>query len=217
MAEFLYPCHRLFMNLADCYEVLGLSAGASFHDIKFSYRQLARRYHPDVSSGDKRAKDKFIEITAAYKCLLHALTDVTTGQHPGYSPSTTTEPPPPVPPPPTQPRKSVQIQLDPQLSPLEVQLKVNAYQQLRQLLKMQRFPRAIALIEGLARRLPQDSEVTQWQAIVYQQWGRYLIRHHQPNKARLYLQKALRTDPHNRSLWAEVEQDFRDLERSFLT
>lgn len=203
------------MNLVDCYRVLGLSAEASFSDIKTSYRQLARRYHPDVSAGDQQAKDKFIEITAAYKFLLNALTEATTG-HPGYLSS-----PPlrrPIEQPPagarTKPRKPVKLQLDPQLSSLETQLKVSSYQQLQALLRNQRFPRAIALIEGLARRLPRDSEVTQWQAIVYQQWARYLIRDRQPDKARLYLQKALRTDPHNRSLWAEVEKDFRTLEQN---
>uniref|UniRef100_A0A832GYN5 J domain-containing protein n=1 Tax=Oscillatoriales cyanobacterium SpSt-402 TaxID=2282168 RepID=A0A832GYN5_9CYAN len=203
------------MNLVDCYRVLGLPSGASFHDIKASYRQLARRYHPDVSSGDQRAKDKFIEITAAYKFLLNALADSALGQRPDYpakpqsssqqatSPKVSRE---------TR-RQPVQLQVNPNLSPLEQQLKVSSYQQLQQLLKGQRFPRAIALIEALARRLPQDSEICQWQAIVYQQWGRHLIQEHQPEKARLYLKKALRTDPHNRALWAEVEKDFRCLEQ----
>jgi curved DNA-binding protein CbpA len=204
------------MNLVDCYRVLGLSSEASFGDIKTSYRQLARRYHPDVSAGDQRAKDKFIEITAAYKFLLNSLTDATTGQHPGYAkPKPAPRRSSPSQAPVSKPRKAVQLQLDPRLSPLEAQLKVSSYQQLQQLLKTQRFPRAIALVEGLARRLPQDLEVTQWQAIVYQQWGRHLLRDRQPDKARLYLQKALRTDPHNRSLWAEVEKDFRALEQNF--
>jgi tetratricopeptide (TPR) repeat protein len=203
------------MNLADCYQVLGLSSAATFQDVKSSYRQLARRYHPDVSSGDQRAKDKFIEITAAYKFLLNALAEATTGQHPGYASTSRERRPAPAPPPEKSLRKPVQLQLDPKLSRVEAQLKVGCYQQLQELLKAQRFPRAIALIEGLARRLPQDLEVMQWQAIVYQQWGRYLIRDRQPDKARLYLQKALRTDPHNRSLWAEVEKDFRCLEQSF--
>ncbi|MDX2228576.1 MAG: J domain-containing protein [Leptolyngbyaceae cyanobacterium bins.349] len=203
------------MNLVDCYQVLGLSAEASFNDIKASYRQLARRYHPDVSAGDQRAKDKFIEITAAYKFLLNALTDSATGHHPGYTNPPVQRSHPPARAVTEAPSRRVQIQLDPRLSPLESQLKVNSYEQLQQLLKSQRFPRAIALIEGLARRLPQDLEVTQWQAIVYQRWARYLIRERQFDKARLYLQKALRTDPHNRSLWAEVEKDFRTLEQCF--
>ncbi len=203
------------MNLVDCYRVLGLPSGASFRDIKASYRQLARRYHPDVSSGDQRAKDKFIEITAAYKFLLNTLADSALGQRPDYvhkspmssqqaTPSKAAQ---------ERARQPVQLQINPDLSPLEQQLKASSYQQLQQLLRGQRFPRAIALIEGLARRLPHDPEVIQWQAIVYQRWGRHCIQEHQPDKARLYLKKALRTDPHNRALWAEVEKDFRCLEQ----
>lgn len=212
------------MNLADCYRLLGLSSGASFQDIKASYRLLARRYHPDVSVGDQAAKDKFIEVTAAYKHLLNALTNSTsenslderatshrsgsTTRRTATAQASTTQ---------TTPgktkRKAVQIQANPNLSPLEYQLKVSSYKQLQALLKEQRFPRAIALVEGLARRLPQDFEITQWQAIVYQQWGRQLICDRQPDKARIYLKKALQTDPYNRSLWAEVEKDFRKIEQ----
>lgn len=213
------------MKLADCYRVLGLSSGASFQDIKASYRQLARRYHPDVSLGDQTAKDKFIEVTAAYKYLLHSLETATnkgyselgiashrataaTRQNPSAKTSKAQTADRPS-------RKTVQIQVNPDLSPLEYQLKLNSYKQLQHLLKEQRFPRAIALIEGLANRLPQDPEITQWQAIAYQQWGRHLIQDRQFDKARVYLKKALQTDPYNRSLWAEVEKDFRNIEQYF--
>lgn len=204
------------MNLAECYRVLGLKAGASFEQIKASYRRLARQYHPDVNPGDHRAKEKFIEVTAAYKFLLANVTDSAASA--------------PVRPP-TSPTKTVIRKTSPQserprthssatvdlnhLSPIEQQLKTSSYEQLQQFLKTRRFPRAIALVEGLAQRLPHDPEVVQWQAIVYQQWGRHLIQEHQLDKARLYLKKALRTDPHNRSLWAEVEKDFRSLEQLF--
>ena len=90
----------------------------------------------------------------------------------------------------------------------EETLKRDTYNQLKTLLKQQKFPRAIALIEGLAHRMPQDSEIVQWQAIVYQRWGRQLIQEGQTHKARIYLKKALRTDPDNRSLWREVNRDF---------
>ncbi len=90
----------------------------------------------------------------------------------------------------------------------EESLKQEAYQQLKELLKQQKYPRAIALVEGLAHRMPADLEITQWQAIVYQRWGRRLIYEGQPNKARIYLKKALRTDPSNQSLWSEVNRDF---------
>jgi hypothetical protein len=80
-------------------------------------------------------------------------------------------------------------------------------------LRLKRFAKATALIEGLAQRLPNDTEVRQWQAITYQCWGRQLISDRKPDKARALLKKALHTDPHNRSLWSEVERDFRRLDR----
>lgn len=204
------------MNVADCYRVLELRSGASLEDIKFAYRRLARQFHPDMSAGDQRSHDKFIEITAAYKLLLGKINGSRVEPWPS-SPSTSSARS-------SRPvsekdvkavRKAVQIQTDPNLSTLDNELKRTSYHQLQQLLRNQRFPRAIALVEGLARRLPQDLEVTQWQAIVYQQWGRQLVRDRQPDKAKLYLKKALQTDPHNRSLWAEVEKDFRSIEGHF--
>ena len=200
------------MNLAECYRILGLESGASFDAIKASYRRLARRYHPDVNPGNQHAKDKFIELTEAYRLLLSAITSTQPEPHPQATG---------VPPQPSTASSSTRItRKQPplqfvNLSPLEQQLKTNSYQQLQQMLKEQRFPRAIALIEGLAKRIPQDPEVKQWQAIAYQRWGRQLIQERQLDKARIYLKKALRTDPHNRSLWAEVERDFRYMERLF--
>mgnify|MGYP006246892155 FL=1 len=100
-------------------------------------------------------------------------------------------------------------------SELEKQLKQNYYLQLKHLLKYQRYPRAIALVEGLAQRMPQDWEVRQWQAIAYQRWARHLISERKLDKARNYLKKALKTDPQNRDLSAEVEHDFRQLEKIY--
>ncbi len=197
------------MNSAECYRLLGLSGGASFEEVKSAYRGLARKYHPDVSSGDQGAKDKFIEVTTAYKWLLSSLPQEMSQRQPkatppsGYRASTSK----------ASGKQAVQVQVNPSLSPLEQQLKASSYQQLQQFLRTQKFPRAIALVESLAQRMSRDPEVIQWQAIVYQQWGRFLIRDHQIDKARIYLRKALQTDPHNRSLWAEVEKDFRDIEQ----
>lgn len=203
------------MNLAECYRILGLESGASFDAIKAAYRRLARRYHPDVNPGNQQSKDKFIELTEAYRQVLSAIgsADSTQANHPP-SKAEKTAPTTGVAGQTRITRKQPPLQFT-NLSPLEQQLKANSYQQLQQMLKEQRFPRAIALIEGLARRIPQDSEVKQWQAIAYQRWGRQLIQERQFDKARIYLKKALRTDPHNRSLWAEVERDFRYMEQLF--
>lgn len=52
----------------DLYETLGVSRSASEVDIKKSYRQLARKYHPDVNK-EKGAEDKFKKIQRAYEIL----------------------------------------------------------------------------------------------------------------------------------------------------
>jgi tetratricopeptide (TPR) repeat protein len=206
------------MNLADCYRLLGLIDGASTAQVKASYRRLARRYHPDVN-GDEFAHEKFIQLTEAYKYLLSVViseSDRISAPSQKYSaasqsnPHTEAKHPPPV----TKViRKQPPVQYQPPLSDIEKQLKWGSYEQLQQLLKDRRFARAIALVEGLAQRLPQDPEVRQWQAIAYSSWGRHLVNERQLDKARIYLKKALRTDPHNRSLWAEVERDFRRMEQ----
>ncbi len=205
------------MNLADCYRALGLRSGASFEDVKSSYRRLARQYHPDTNPDNQQANEKVIGVTAAYQFLLESIaagegenTAAPSVQSTATSTTGTQTPPK------TKvkvTRKEPKIQFNPDLSPLERQLKEESYSQLQQLLKEQRFPRAIALVEGLADRLPKDPEVNQWKAIAYQRWGKQLVEQRQVDKARVYLKKALKTDPHNRSLWAEVEKEFRRIEK----
>lgn len=208
------------MDIADYYRQLGLRSGASLSQVKASYRQLARQYHPDVNPGNEQAKNKFIAITEAYKFLVNIAPPDVAESKVGNST---------VPPTSTPQTRGVKAQpqavkvtrkerpdrLSADLSAAEQKLKQDAYIELQQLLKYQRFPRAIALIEGLAQRIPEDLEVRQWQAIAYQRWGRHLIGERQVDKARIYLKKAVKTDPHNRALWAEVERDFRRLEQIY--
>lgn len=49
------------------YDILGLSSDCSLDDIKNSYRQLCKIYHPDRNPDDK---NKFIEIKKAYDTLV---------------------------------------------------------------------------------------------------------------------------------------------------
>ena len=57
------------MNKRDYYEVLGVSPSASEAELKKAYRALAKKYHPDVTKGDKAAEEKFKEISEAYDVL----------------------------------------------------------------------------------------------------------------------------------------------------
>jgi len=90
-------------------------------------------------------------------------------------------------------------------------LKVNSYQQLREFFRGQRFPRAVALVEGLVHRFPEDPEVRQWHAITYSRWGHDLLSHGNLAKAEVCLKKAHRVDPHNQSLRQALQKDFQRL------
>ncbi|MFB2768264.1 DnaJ domain-containing protein [Pelatocladus sp. BLCC-F211] len=201
------------MDLGDCYRLLGLRSGASFADIKASYRRLAQQYHPDINPDDNKAKDKFIALTEAYRLLLQVVAPQEIAPQPPQT-VTVTHPKPTV----TETSTTLKTKpttQPPQMSEVEQQLKWQTYEQLQIFLKERRFPQAIALAEALAARLPQDPEVRQWQAIAYQVWGRVLIKQNQLPKAKIYLKKALKTDPHNKALWDEVQRDFQKLEQIF--
>ena len=53
----------------DYYEVLGVDKNADDATIKKAYRQLAKKYHPDMNHGDADAEKKFKEASEAYAVL----------------------------------------------------------------------------------------------------------------------------------------------------
>ena len=53
----------------DYYKTLGVGKNASEAEIKKAYRKLARQYHPDRNAGDKKAEERFKEISQAYDVL----------------------------------------------------------------------------------------------------------------------------------------------------
>lgn len=54
---------------ADPYQTLGVERTASHEDISKAYRDLARKYHPDLNPDDETAKKKFQEIQSAFDIL----------------------------------------------------------------------------------------------------------------------------------------------------
>jgi len=56
-------------NFRNYYQILGVDRNASLAEIKRAYRQLARRYHPDLNPGDKTAEERFKLISEAYQVL----------------------------------------------------------------------------------------------------------------------------------------------------
>ncbi|TAE60440.1 MAG: molecular chaperone DnaJ [Nostocales cyanobacterium] len=207
------------MDIGDCYRLLGLRSGASFAEVKASYRRLVQQYHPDINP-DEKSKEKFIALTEAYKLLQTVAppeeitakpkavklntnaTSVTFEEFNTQINDTKVT---------TKVTSTTVMPDPPSIEDIEQRLKWKTYEQLQRFLQDKKFPQAIALVEALAARLPEDIEVRQWQAISYQIWGRALIAQKQLPKARIYLKKALKTDPHNKALLNEIQQDFQQL------
>ena len=53
----------------DYYKALGVPKTATAAEIKKSYRELARKWHPDANKGSTQAEERFKEITEAYNVL----------------------------------------------------------------------------------------------------------------------------------------------------
>ena len=53
----------------DPYTVLGVKRNASQDDIQKAYRRLAKKFHPDLNPGNKKAEEQFKDVSAAYDLL----------------------------------------------------------------------------------------------------------------------------------------------------
>jgi tetratricopeptide (TPR) repeat protein len=230
------------MDIIECYRLLQLTSAASQEEIKAAYRRLARQLHPDVNA-DHQAQEQFIRVTEAYKVLIKIAASrpvaapfstptaqpapqaapkvkISVERPESAPPKPSPQSPPPVPDAPAsvQPPASIPIaqpSVTDALSVAEQKLKSDTHRQLADLMKRRSLPRAIATVEALQARLPNDPEIRQWQALIYQRWGRQLIEERKLNQAKAYLKKALKTDPHNKALWTEVEQDFKRIENTY--
>ncbi len=183
--------------------MLGISHSASLDDLKTAYRLLARKSHPDLNPGDRDAHQRFITIDRAYRVLLETIGSEST-QSSASNPSVTVK---------VTRKSSSPPASTPPLSKEDTELKSKSIALIYSLLKQQEFLKAIGLVEGLVRKLPEDLQVCQCQGIVYARFGQQLIARRELNKARIYLKKALKSDPHNHQLWQEVNRAFDRIER----
>ena len=60
------------MDIYKYYETLCISKNSTIDEVKYAYKKMCLKYHPDkcVSGNEEFHKDKFIEITNAYKKIL---------------------------------------------------------------------------------------------------------------------------------------------------
>lgn len=49
--------------------ILGVPDEADIKEIRRAYRELAKKYHPDINPNDKSLSEKFILITEAFEIL----------------------------------------------------------------------------------------------------------------------------------------------------
>src|ERR1700752_1453939 len=53
----------------DYYALLGIKKTATADEVRKAFRKLARKHHPDVNPGDKKAEERFKEISEANDVL----------------------------------------------------------------------------------------------------------------------------------------------------
>ena len=68
------------MTAAECMRILGLSESASADEIKRAYRRLALELHPDRNRDDAAARQRFAEVSTAYRILMAAARAVRDGK-----------------------------------------------------------------------------------------------------------------------------------------
>src|SRR5471030_471271 len=55
--------------MKDPYTVLGVAKTSTAYELKKAYRKLANKLHPDHNPGDKKAEERFKEVSGAFEIL----------------------------------------------------------------------------------------------------------------------------------------------------
>ncbi len=191
----------------DYYQVLGLTPEADTTQIKQAFRRLARRYHPDVAGPGSLTR--FQRISEAY----HVLRDPASRQRfdlqwqaqraPQRNPQRSQ-------------RQSTPHHQDPQVvvnrrysweREGQQQVIERSVKEIKRILRSQLYTQAMSQAEALARQFPRSQEASHILALCYYRLGSTLLIEGDPQQARIYLNKALETEPHNRELAFEVRRD----------
>lgn len=73
------------MRLSEAYSILEISENTSPADVKKKYKELSKKYHPDVNK-DPGAEDKFKKINEAYSRIQKGEDDIEQGSMSGFDP-----------------------------------------------------------------------------------------------------------------------------------
>lgn len=190
------------ITLEESYKLFGLQPSASIEEIKTIYRQMAKEIHPDLNPDDPTARDRFSTLNQAYQRLISARpidpqqdVDVSEGGE-------------------RSERVRVNYVVDPPLSPPDLKLKQEVFENLEKLIRQENFEKAVSVIDLLARVVPDRPEISKKQSEIYFKYAQDLVnRRTRLNLARTYLKASLKLDPHSQQRWQAVERQFNRIER----
>jgi DnaJ domain len=193
------------ITLEESHTLFGLQPSASIEEIKTIYRQMAKEIHPDLNPDDPTARDRFYRLNQAYQLLISARaidTPLGVGASAGEDRSERGE------------RVRVTYVVDPPLSPQDLQLKQEIFENLEKLTRQENFEQAVSVIDLLARVVPDRQEISNKQSEIYFKYAQDLVnRRTRLNLARTYLKASLKLDPHSQQRWQAVERQFNRIER----
>jgi DnaJ domain len=201
------------ITIEKSYALFGLNPSASVAEIKTIYRQMAKEIHPDLNPDDPTARNRFYTLNQAYQLLLSARSvndridlDASTEVDGRDC---------------WRRRQAVRVDavrvnyvVDPPLSPQDLQLKQEVFENLEKLIRQENFAKAVSVIDLLVRVVPGRPEILKKQSEIYFKYAQDLVnRRTQLTLARTYLKASLKIDPHNQQRWQAVDRQFNRIER----
>jgi tetratricopeptide (TPR) repeat protein len=178
------------MDLETARALLGLPSTFDAGLVKRHYRQRAKVCHPDLCPNDTAATEKFQALSLAYACLQRHLKSAKppTARTAADGMTRTTD--------------------AAGRSPLNTQeqfLRGKHLQQIKAMVQAGKLLQAIAAIDTLMQRFPQDESLKKRKAWIYYGQARLLLRQGRIAQARKYLNAVLKLAPGDRSLRRRVE------------